>query len=321
MKSLRQFLVASVLMVLALALVGCGSSNTGTSDPPTAQGPEISFGSYVDTEGQVLGAAIIQILQENGVNVVDRTKFGTPDVTRKAYLQGDLDGALDYTGSGAFYVGPESDPVWSDPVDGYERVKAEDLKQNNIIWMSPAPANNTESIAVTSEFASENNLKALEDLARYVNSGGDVVLIGGQTWLDRELGFKGIQKAYGFKLPKENVIGLSDGNTAQFLKALAQGTDGVNAAEVYATDGGLADLNLVVLEDTKSIPPVYNPCPVFRKEAVDAYPQLEAILKPLFDTLTIERLQVLNKSVAIDGKDPKVVATEYLTDNGLLPKK
>lgn len=321
MKGIKYSVIA-LLLVASLAAVGCAAKSVETKTdtaPVATKGPEVKFGSYVDTEGQVVGAAIVQVLQANGVNVVDKTKFGTPDVVRKAYLQGDLDGALDYTGSGAFYVGPETDPIWSDATAGYERIKTEDLAKNSIVWLTPSPANNTESIAVTADFAQKNNLKTLDDLAAYIKGGGNVKIIGNQTWIDRDLGFKGIQKAYGFSLGKKNIIGLSDGNTAQFIKALANGTDGVNAAEVYATDGGLADLNLVVLTDTKSIPPVYNPAPVFRKATVDAYPNLDQLLSPLLKSLTIENLQKLNKAVAIDGQDPKVVATDYLKANGLLP--
>lgn len=319
-------MVAALLIGAVAILAGCGSATTSeptTTTTPSASapksGPEIKFGSYVDTEGQVVGSAVVQLLQANGYTVVDKTKFGTPDVVRKAYLQGDLDGALDYTGSGAFYVGPESDPLWSDAAKGYERVKTEDLAKNKIVWLTPAPANNTESIAVTKAFADKNGLKTLDDLAAFVNRGGVVKLIANQTWLDRELGFKGIQKAYGFTLKKSDIIGLSNGNTAQFIKAVATGTDGVNAAEVYATDGGLADLGLVVLTDTKSIPPVYNPAPVFREAIITTYPQIPETLAPLFKTLTIENLQLLNKAVSIDGKDPKTVAKDYLTSNGLLP--
>jgi osmoprotectant transport system substrate-binding protein len=58
---------------------------------------------------------------------------------------------------------------------------------------------------------------------------------------------------------------------------------------------------------------------VFRQATITAYPQIPAILAPLFKTLTVENLQQLNKAVAIDGKDPKVVAKDYLTANGLLP--
>ena len=316
--------LAALFISAMLVLTGCGSKAATTSTKTTKTvtpkaGPEVKFGSYIDSEGQVVGAAIVQLLDANGIKVIDKTKFGTPDIVRKAYLQGDLDGALDYTGSGAFYVGPESDPVWSDPVKGYERVRKLDLAKNGIVWLTPAPANNTESIAVTQKFATDNNLKTIDDLATYVNKGGKIKLIGNQAWIDRELGFKGIQKAYGFTIDKANIIGLSDGNTAQFIKALANGTDGVNAAEVYATDGGLADLGLVVLTDTKSIPPVYNPAPVFRKATIAAYPEIASILEPFMKTLTIENLQKLNKAVAIDGKDPKVVAKDYLTANGLLP--
>lgn len=318
--------VAAVLLGAVVVLAGCSAktaetpSATTTSTAPAAKaGPAIKFGSYVDTEGQVVGSAIVQLLQANGYNVIDKTKFGTPDVVRKAYLQGDLDGALDYTGSGAFYVGPETSPVWSDPIKGYELVKAQDLAKNNIVWLTPAPANNTEAIAVKRSFATANNLKTIADLATYVNGGGSIKLIGNQTWFDRDLGLKGIFKAYGFTLPKANLIGLSDGNTAQFIKAVANGTDGVNAAEVYATDGGLAQIDLVVLTDPKSIPPVYNPAPVFRKAIIDAYPQLPDVLAPLFKTLTIENLQQLNKAVGVDGKDAKTVAKDYLTANKLLP--
>lgn len=328
---MRKFraVVGALLVGAIFVLAGCSTTTsaskpTTTTTTPSASapkaGPEVKFGSYVDTEGQVVGAAIVQLLQANGIKVVDKTKFGTPDVVRKAYLQGDLDGALDYTGSGAFYVGPESDPVWSDAVKGYDRIKTLDLQKNGIVWLTPAPANNTEAIAVKKEFAAANNLTTLADLAAYVNKGGKVKIIGGQGWFDRDLGLKGIQKAYGFKLAKGNLIGLSDGNTAQFIKALANGTNGVNAAEVYATDGGLADLGLVVLQDPKSIPPVYNPTPVFREATIKAYPQIPTILDPFIKTLTIENLQVLNKSVAIDGQDPKTVAKAYLTSNGLLPK-
>ncbi|MDO8963835.1 MAG: glycine betaine ABC transporter substrate-binding protein [Coriobacteriia bacterium] len=315
----RLALTALVLGTLLLSACAAPATTAETPKTPTVKaGPEVKFGSYVDSEGQVVGAAIVQLLEANGIKVVDKTKFGTPDVVRKAYLQGDLDGAIDYTGSGAFYVGPEGDPLWSDAAKGYETVKTKDLAQNRIVWLTPAPANNTESIAVKKDFSEKNNIKTLEDLAAYVNKGGVVKLIGAQAWIDNPYGVKGYQKAYGFTLKKDQIIGLSDGNTAQFIKALANGTDDVNFAEVYATDGGLADLGLVVLADSKSVPPVYNPAPVFREAIITAYPEIPGIIDPLFKTLTIENLQQLNKAVAIDGKDPKVVAKEYLTANGLL---
>ncbi len=312
------------LTVAAVALSGCGTAAKTSAESETTkavtpkEGPEVRVGSLLDSEGSVLGAMIIQMLEANGIQTADKTKFGTPDVVRKALLQGDLDASVDYTGSGAFYVGPESDPLWSDAAKGYEQIKTKDLEQNKLVWLTPSPANNTESIAVMKTFADANNLKTMEDFAAYVNKGGVVKLIGAQAWMDNPLGLKGFESAYGFTLNKDQLIGLSTGVTAEFMKALANGTDGVNAAEVYGTDGGLADLGMVVLADPKSVPPVYEPAPVFREEITAAYPEIESILAPVFKSLTLEKLQELNKAVAVDGQDPKAVARKYLTENGFL---
>ncbi|TLM89014.1 MAG: ABC transporter substrate-binding protein, partial [Actinobacteria bacterium] len=97
-----------------------------------------------------------------------------------------------------------------------------------------------------------------------------------------------------------------------------KGTDGANVAEVYATDGGLAELGLVILTDSKNVPPFYAPTPVFRSEIVSAYPEIDSILAPVFKSLTTEKLQVLNQEVAFGGKSGKDVATAYLTENGFL---
>ena len=106
--------------------------------------------------------------------------------------------------------------------------------------------------------------------------------------------------------------------TAQFIEAVVKGTDGANVAEVYATDGGLAEQGLVVLTDSKNVPPVYAPTPVFREAIVKAYPEVASILAPVFKSLTTEKLQELNRAVAFDGKAGKVVAEEYLKENGFL---
>ena len=323
MRRITLALMAVFVGVLVL-ISGC-SAKTASDAPAEAtktvtpkDGPEVKFGSYIDSEGSVVGAMVVQLLEAEGIKVVDKTKFGTPDVVRKAYLQGDLSGAIDYTGSGAFYVGPETDPAWSDPIKGYELVKSKDFAANKVVWLTPAPANNTESIAVKKDFSDKNNLKTMEDFSAWVKKGGAVKLIGAQAWMDNPLGLKGYEKAYGFSLKKDQLIGLSSGVTAEFIKALANGTNDVNFAEVYATDGGLADLGLVVLTDSKSVPPVYAPTPVFREEIITAYPEIDSILGPTFKSLTIEQLQTLNKAVSIDGKDPKIVAKDYLTANGFL---
>lgn len=312
-------LALTALLVFAVGATGCTQAEEPAEPaaPAVKDGPEVKVASLLDSEGVVLGSMVIQMLEANGIKTVDKTKFGTPDVVRKALLAGDVDATIDYTGSGQYYVGPEGDPLWNDAALGYQAIKEKDA-ENGLAWLTPSPANNSEYLAVTEAFSTENNLKTMEDLATFVKSGGEVKLIGDQSWMDNPSGLKAYEKAYGFELTSAQKIGLSNGVTAQFIDAVVNGTDGANVAEVYATDGGLAEMGLVVLTDSQGVPPVYAPAPVFRSAILEAYPEISDILAPVFESLTMERLQEMNRAVTFGGESGKAVAEKYLKDNGFL---
>lgn len=316
-------IVIAMLLAVTVGSTGCsGSGDAPAPDAPAAptykDGPDVQVASMLDSEGVVLGSMVIKMLDQNGIKTVDKTKFGTPDVVRKALIAGDVDATIDYTGSGQFYVGPEGDTLWSDATLGYEVIRERDAEENGLAWLTPAPANNSEFMGVLQTWADQNNVTDMESFAAYANKGGEVKLIGAQAWMDSPAGLKGYEKAYGFTLKNDQKIGLSTGVTAEFIKALVNGTDGVNVAEVYGTDGGLADQGIIVLTDTKNVPPVYAPSPVFRQQIIDAYPEIPEILAPVFESLTMEKLQELNRLVAFGGEDGKMVAEQYLTENGFL---
>ena len=83
------------------------------------------------------------------------------------------------------------------------------------------------------------------------------------------LGLIGFEEAYGFEIAEDQLVTLSTGNTAEMLAALARGTDDVNFSLTYGTDGQLNELDLVVLADSKDVPPVYEPTPIFQSKARD----------------------------------------------------
>jgi osmoprotectant transport system substrate-binding protein len=114
------------------------------------------------------------------------------------------------------------------------------------------------------------------------------------------------------------MIVFSGCNTAQTEKAAARGTSGVNTAMAFGTDGALSALGLTLLEDVKGVQPVYAPTPVVRKDVLDAYPQMEEILAPVFKALSQENLQRLNSQIAIGGRNPREVAKEFLAENNFL---
>ncbi len=124
------------------------------------------------------------------------------------------------------------------------------------MWLTPSPANNTEMLAVKKEFADSNGLVTMNDFADYVNAGGEVKLICAAAFAENKLGLLGYQETYGFTLNKDQMIILSHGNTAEMLKALDEGTNGVNVSLVYGTDGSLQEMDMVLLEDPENVPPV-----------------------------------------------------------------
>jgi osmoprotectant transport system substrate-binding protein len=94
---------------------------------------------------------------------------------------------------------------------------------------------------------------------------------------------------------------------------------GVNGAMAYGTDGALAALGLVSLADDKGAQIVYAPAPVVREPVLQQYPEIAAVLDPVFATLTLETLQKLNADIAVDGQDAGSVAVAFLKSRKFLP--
>lgn len=322
MRKKKSLLFISSLIVLMLVLVGCGSDNADQeqdgADVTNSTEDPIIIGSFIDTEGGILGNMLLLALEDEGYTMTDKVQFGTPDVHRKALLEEELHIGIDYTGNGQFYSEGIDEGVWRDREEGYEAIKEYDKEENSLVWLEPAEANNTEMLAVKEAFADENDLETLEDFARYVNEGGEVKFITSQLFAEKEMGLLGMEEGYGFDLSSDQLITLPHGNTAEMITALENETDGVNMALVYGTDGSLADLNLKVLQDPLSIPPVYEPSAIVRAEILEAYPEIESIIDEVFSTLDLETLQVMNKKVIVDGLSAKDVAQEHLEEVGIL---
>jgi len=309
----KAFVIFLTFVLIIFSISGCSNKQTPKKE---AKGP-VTVASMIDSEGAVLGKMIVMLLEADGFQVKDKTEFGTPDILRRALMENEVDLVIDYTGSGQYYHENQDTAVWSDPIAGYELTQKLDREKNNIRWLQPAKANNTEALAMKADFAAKHNIKTMEDFARYVNEGGEVKLICSASFSENTKGLLGFEEAYGFKLKKNQMIVLAAGNTAEMIKALYEDRDGINVSLVYGTDGALDKMNLVVIEDPKNIPPVYLPTPVLRGEVADQYPEIEGLLQPAFASLSLEVLQTLNSRVAYDGEDAKAVAKEYLEKNNL----
>jgi len=313
---MKKIVLFFLIAIIVISLIGCG----GSQNKEEAKKGPVTVATMIDSEGAILGNMMMMLLKQEGFEINDETEFGTPDILRKALMSGEVDLVLDYTGSGQYYHETDNTDIWSNAREGYLLTKKLDKEANNIIWLEPANVNNTEALAVRKAFSEENNINDMEDFARYVNEGGRVKLITSAAFAENIKGLRGFEQAYGFSLNSDQLIILASGNTAEMLKALVEETNEVNVSLVYGTDGALEQMNLVVLDDPESIPPVYLPAPVLRGEIYEQYPEIETILKGLFESVDIDILRKLNAKVAYDGMDPEKVARDYLEENEMLSK-
>ncbi|MGA8785101.1 MAG: ABC transporter substrate-binding protein [Polaromonas sp.] len=278
----------------------------------------VRVSSKIDTEGSLLGSMMIQVLEANGIRTENRLQLGTTKILRGAITAGEIDLYPEYTGNGAFFFSDEKNPAWKNARAGFERVKKLDAEKNNIVWLSPAPANNTWAIALRKDVADKNKVKSLADLGKWLSGGGMFKLAASAEFIERSDALPAFQAAYGFKLNNAQLLTLAGGDTTVTIKAAAEQTSGVNAAMAYGTDGAIAALGLVVLDDPKGIQPIYAPAPLVRASTLAQYPKIRDVLEPVFKTLDGPTLQKLNAKIAVEGQDARKVSADYLRARGFI---
>jgi osmoprotectant transport system substrate-binding protein len=313
--------LVALAVVVALA-AGCGGLTS--SGPPAKPG---SLAGQVNLTGQsyivggkladeqlVLCQIAIAALESVNAEVTSRCNVGGTDATRKALLGGDIDLYWEYTGTAwASFLGQK--PI-QDSKAQYEAVKERDLAQNKIVWLQPTPFNNTYSFAVNKERAQQLGLRTLSDMAAYIRAGKPGTVCIETEYQNRDDGFVGLQRSYGFQARSDQVLVLLAGAiyqaTADQKKCLF--------GEVYTTDGRIPQLGLTVLQDDKLYHPLYNAAPTVRKDVYDRNPAIAAVFAPISAALTNEVIAELNRQRSAEGKSERRVARGWLAQQGFIAK-
>ncbi|HVL54371.1 MAG TPA: glycine betaine ABC transporter substrate-binding protein, partial [Vitreimonas sp.] len=250
---------------LAIAVAACGGGATqspggGAASPGAGTSPatspdggngadlsgvEVTVGSKEFTEQLILGEITKQVLEDAGATVDDQTGLVGSTTVREALTSGEIDMYWEYTGTGWItHLGNEGPVTGSQ--EQYDAVKEADA-ENDIVWLEPAPFNNTYAIALASETATELGLTTLSDLAEYA-ADNDATLCAAAEFLSRDDGLPGLEEAYGFEFGSGNISELELGLV---YTSIDKG-DPCVFGEVFATDGRIAALDLTVLEDDKN---------------------------------------------------------------------
>jgi osmoprotectant transport system substrate-binding protein len=297
----RRTLVAGTALTLAV--------------PARAQIAPVIVGSKLDVEGGIIGAMILQVLDRAGIPTVNRLLLGPTAILRQAILAGAVDLYPEYTGNAAFFFNRDGEAVWKDAAAGYKLAAQLDKAKNDLVWLPPAPADNTWVIAVPRAVAASHGLKSLVDFARWAGE-GRVKLAASAEFVESAAGLPAFEATYGFHLDAAALLVLSGGDTSATIKAAASNISGVNAAMAYATDGALEALGLVSLVDDRHAQPVYAPAAVIRGIVLERHRDVATLLQPVFAGLDLPTLQRLNERVAVEGANANDVAAAYLKARG-----
>lgn len=264
----------------------------------------------------MLGQIAIEVLSAADATVIDRTGMGGNEAVRRALEEGEIDLYWEYTATGWLVHLSETRSI-PDPQEQYEAVRKKDLRENDIEWLEPAPGNDTYAIAASRKTQQDLGVEDVSDFARLVEERPEEATLcfnNEDGFRSRFDGLPGMERAYGFQLPEENL-------TEVAVDAVYGAVDerGIcNFGVVFTTSGFIEELDLQLLEDDKDFFAVYNPSLNIRKSTLDQYPQLEKVFTPISRELDTRTLRELNYAVDVEGKSPETVATQWLRKNGFI---
>jgi osmoprotectant transport system substrate-binding protein len=301
---------------LTMIVAGCGGAGGGgSSGDVDLSGAEFTVGSKEFTEQLILGQITLQVLENAGATVNDQIGLAGTVAARKALESGEIDMYWEYTGTGWITHLGHTKPI-PDSQKQFEAVAKEDLKENDIKWLSPpSPANNTYTMAVRSEAYDKLGVKKLSDFKQLVEENPEEATVCvGTEFSTRDDGLPGMEEAYDFEFPKENIVKIDEGLIYQQVDKGEQ----CNFGEVFQTDGRIAGLDLKLVQDDKSFFPIYNPALTVSKEVIEKNPQIAKLFAPISEKLTTDELQKLNAKVDVEGQLEDQVAEEWLSENGFI---
>jgi len=287
----------AALLVMTLALSGCGGEKKS-----------VVIGSKDFSENIILGEMFAQLIENNtDIEVVRKLNMGGTFVCFEAIKNGDIDIYPEYTGTGL--TAQLKMDVITDSEEAYRVVAEEFNKQFNIKWLSPLGLNNTYTLAVTQEVVEEYGVETFSDLAA-VSEG---LIFGAEhEFFNRQDGFEGLVDAYDMKFkgePKKMQVA---------LKYQAIGNGDMDVTDAFATDGQIIQYNLKILEDDKGFFPPYYVAPIVKNETLEQFPELEGVLDMLAGLVDDATMTELNYRVDVEGESVEAVATDFLTNAGLL---
>jgi osmoprotectant transport system substrate-binding protein len=298
---------AAVAACLALLLAACGGGDDALDEgtQPNEQA-SVTVGSTNFSEQLILAQMYAAVLEKAGVEVEVRPNLGAREVVFPALEKGEIDLLPEYNGSVLSFLKTDATETTADEVN---TALTPLLDGKSLVALEQSPAEDKDGLAVTKETADQYGLAKVSDLK---GKAGQLVIGGPPELETRPAGIPGLKKVYGIEDFKE--FKALDAGGPLTVSALKKGD--IDVGRVFTTQGVIAEEGWVVLEEDKPLQPAQNIVPIGRKDAMTE--QVTSALNALSAKISTEELIKLNKLVDVDKQDPEKVASDWLTQQGLL---
>ncbi len=296
----------ALLAASILGLTACGSDDPLAADTPAASasggssGAPIVVGGANFSESTLLAEIYAGALNAKGIDASTKTNIGSREIYLRALEDNSVQVFPEYTGALALFY--DKTFTGTDPDEVY--AKMQEVIPDTLVALDKSAAEDNDTIAVTKETAEKYSLKTIEDLAPVAK---DLAISGPPEFGERTQGIPGLKDTYGLEF--KSFRPLTGQAIVQALK-----NDQVQVANIFSTDPAIAANGFVSLEDTKKLYGSQNIFPLVRADRAD---EVKETLNAVSAKLTTDAIADMLKQTDIDKKDPKAVATEFLSSNGL----
>lgn len=285
------------LLTACLLLTGCSEDDAA-----------VKIGSKNFGESNILSHMFAILAKDQGLAVEGPVEYASTQAILEALKRGDIDVYPDYNGTGLVMLG--QNPM-SDGDKATERVKAL-YEPLGLTWLPRLGFANNYGLAMRASQAKELGISTLSDL---VSRAGGMTLGIEDDFQSRPLdGLTPMIGRYGMSFGTVDVVKLDD--RASLYDKLLDGA--VDVAEIYTTDGQIAEYDLVVLRDDLQFFPVYDAAPLARADALSRHKNFGSAISALAGKIDAKTMQSLNGKVDIEGLSAASVARAALLELGLI---
>lgn len=296
--------------IVALGAAACSNDDPLKSDSGSGSGSggsdgggsgEIIVGSQQYYSNEIIAELFAQALEGSGATVKRQYQIGQREVYVPELQKGTLDVIPEYLGNLLQYLDESAAKGTADDLaKGLEKALDDGLRA-----LPYAEATDQDSYTVTKDFASQNSLKDIGDLAGI----SDLKIAANPEFEERPYGPKGAKSDYGVDI---TVVPVSDSGGPLTLKSLMDGK--VQVADLYTSDPAIVKNDLVPLEDPKVMVLPENVVPIVSDKVDD---DGAAAIKKVTDALSTDELIALNTRSVDEKADSATIAKAWLKDKGI----